>query len=135
MRKLKTALPSLKAKMPRMLKSHVVYQIKYPGCQSSYVGQATRHLSTRIREHSRNSSNVGKKLSQCGVALTEDNRQQQQLQQTFDLRGPSHIKREAKNQHKGRIQITRTYLEGLTNIFKTNISDHKTNCTRIWSSQ
>ena len=73
MRKLKTALPSLKAKIPRMLKSHVVYQIKCPGCRSSYVGQTTRHLSTRIREHSRNSSNVGEHLSQCGVVLTEDN--------------------------------------------------------------
>ena len=73
MRKLKTALPSLKAKIPRMLKSHVVYQIKCPGCQSSHVGQTTRHLSTRIREHSRKSSNVGEHLSHCGVALTEDN--------------------------------------------------------------
>ena len=73
MRKLKIARPSLKAKIPRMLKSHVVYQIKCPGCQSSYVDQTTRHLSTRIREHSRNSSNVEEPLSQCGVALTEDN--------------------------------------------------------------
>ena len=72
-RKLKTALPSPKAKIPRMLKSHVVHQIKCPGCQSRYVGQTTRHLSTRIREHSRNSSNVGEHLSQCGVALSEDN--------------------------------------------------------------
>ena len=72
MRKLKTALPSLKAKVPRMLKSNVVYQINCPGCQSSYVGQTTRHLSTRIREHSRTSSNVGEHLSKCGVTLHEE---------------------------------------------------------------
>lgn len=41
-RKMMTALPSLKSKIPKAMLSNVVYHITCPGCQSSYVGQTTR---------------------------------------------------------------------------------------------
>ena len=46
--KLKTAVPSLKSKIPNHLCSSVVYHITCPGCSVSYVGQTTRHLTTRL---------------------------------------------------------------------------------------
>ena len=51
LRKLKTVLPSLKPPISQMLKSKVVYQITCPGCNASYVGQTSRHLTTRLNEH------------------------------------------------------------------------------------
>ena len=68
MRKMKTALPSLKSKILKTLMSRVVYQIKCPGCISNYVGQKTRHLVTRLHEHSRVSSHVGSHLK-CGQIM------------------------------------------------------------------
>ena len=70
-RKLKTALPSLKSPIPKMLLSNVVYQITCPGCQSSYVGQTTRHLTTRIQEHARPASHVGSHLSNCSQTMQD----------------------------------------------------------------
>ena len=70
-RKMKTALPSLKSPIPKLLLSHVVYQITCPGCQSSYVGQTTRHLTTRIQEHSRISSHVGDHLKNCNTTMED----------------------------------------------------------------
>ena len=67
--KLKTALPSLKSKVPTTLLSHVVYHIKCPGCNSSYARQTTRHLATRLQEHSRASSHVGTHLLNCGQTM------------------------------------------------------------------
>ena len=64
-RKLRTFLPSLKSKFDDELKSSVVYQIVCPGCQSSYVGQTTRHLTTRINEHQRSTAPVSQHLSVC----------------------------------------------------------------------
>ena len=69
-RKLKTALPSLKSPVPKMFLSNVVYQITCPGCQSSYVGQTTRHL-TRIQEHARPASHVGSHLSNCSQTMQD----------------------------------------------------------------
>ena len=65
MRKMKTALPTLKSKIPKLLQSHVVYEIICPGCKSSYVGQTARHLTTRLCEHSRDSSHMGTHLKIC----------------------------------------------------------------------
>ena len=33
------------------LKSNVVYEFKCGGCNSTYIGQTTRHFATRIKEH------------------------------------------------------------------------------------
>ena len=76
-RKMKTALPSLKSPIPKLLLSNVVYQITCPGCQSSYVGQTTRHLTTRIQEHSRvgehlkTPSHVGEHLKNCNATMDD----------------------------------------------------------------
>ena len=50
-RKLKTILPSLKAPVEKPLKSMVVYKICCSRCDACYVGQTTRHLITRFKEH------------------------------------------------------------------------------------
>ena len=38
LKKLKTVLPSLKPRVPFVLRSRVVYKIKCPHCEVSYVG-------------------------------------------------------------------------------------------------
>ena len=50
MRKLKTALPSLKEPTPKMLLINVVYKRRCPRCESCYVGFTTRHTITRDRK-------------------------------------------------------------------------------------
>ena len=37
--------------MPRLLHSCVVYKFTRAGCYSVYIGEKSRHLSTRVREH------------------------------------------------------------------------------------
>ena len=55
-----------------MLKSNVVYQIKYPRCNACYVGKTSRHLTDRIREHkSKSNGHVRKHLMKCGVDKDE----------------------------------------------------------------
>ena len=66
LRKLKTMLPSLKPRVPFVLRSRIVYQIKCPHCEVSYVGMTTRHLLTRFREHkSKSSGPIKKHFAQC----------------------------------------------------------------------
>ena len=40
-----------KNKVPKLMRSGVVYPFKCRCCSASYVGQTTRHLPTRISEH------------------------------------------------------------------------------------
>ena len=42
---------SFKDPIPNALKSFVVYQFTCAGCKSHYIGETTRHFSTRIKEH------------------------------------------------------------------------------------
>ena len=42
---------SVKDKIPKLLKSFVVYKFVCPGCNACYIGEITRHLSRRIEEH------------------------------------------------------------------------------------
>ena len=66
MRKLKTVLPSLKSSTKEILRSRVVYKLAYPGCNTCYVGQSTRHLLTRFREHKNDkSAPVFKHFQEC----------------------------------------------------------------------
>ena len=37
--------------IPKFLKSFVVYKFVCPGCNASYIGETSRYLSTRIKEH------------------------------------------------------------------------------------
>ena len=64
-RKLKTCVPSLKSSFDKDLKSHVVYEISCSGCESTYVGQTCRHVTTRIAEHQKLDSPVGLHVSNC----------------------------------------------------------------------
>ena len=55
----------------RDLKSHVVYEIKGNGCRSIYVGQRSRHVTTRITEHQKKDSQVGQHLVECRGATND----------------------------------------------------------------
>ena len=65
---MKTIMPSLKPRIPHMLQSNVVYQITCPGCNSSYVGQTTRQLQRRFREHMGNKGPVKTHLDICNIS-------------------------------------------------------------------
>ena len=43
---------NVKDPIPKSLKSFVVYKFVCPDCNVCYLGETTRHLSTRIKEHS-----------------------------------------------------------------------------------
>ena len=64
-RKLRTCLSTLKAPFDKNLKSHVVYKVTCNGCSSIYVGQTSRHVTTRISEHQEKDSPVGQHLIEC----------------------------------------------------------------------
>ena len=70
-RKLRSCLPNLKSSFDRDLKSHVVYEIKCNGCGSIYVGQTSRHVTTRITEHQKKDSQVGQHLVECRGATND----------------------------------------------------------------
>ena len=42
---------TFKDAIPKLLKSFVIYKFAWPGCNACYIGEITRHLSTRIEEH------------------------------------------------------------------------------------
>ena len=42
---------NVKDPIPNFLKSFFVYKFVCPGCNAGYIGETTRHLSTRIKEH------------------------------------------------------------------------------------
>ena len=41
---------SVKESVPKYLKSFVIYRFTCPACNASYIGEITRHLTTRIKE-------------------------------------------------------------------------------------
>ena len=67
LRKLKTVLPSLKPAVDKPVRSHTVYQITCPRCNSCYIGATTRCLLVRFREHLKPSQPVGKHARNCNV--------------------------------------------------------------------
>ena len=65
-----------KACVPRSLRSNIVHKFTCAECNSQYVGEKSRHLSTRVREHlfSDKNSHVYKHLkvsSACREACDE----------------------------------------------------------------
>ena len=48
---------SFKDRTPDALKSMVVYQFTCAGCNSCYIGETSRHFSTRIKEHTMRDKN------------------------------------------------------------------------------
>ena len=73
MKKTKNFLPSLKPVVPKMLQNNVVYKIKCPGCESSYVGQTVRHLQRRFKEHLGNKGPVKTHLETCSISNPNEN--------------------------------------------------------------
>ena len=65
LRKLKTVLPSLKPVIDKPIRSGIVYKIICPRCEACYVGQTSRHLITRFKEHVKVNQPVGKHLEAC----------------------------------------------------------------------
>ena len=54
-----------------MLRSKVVYKIVCPGCNASYVGQTSRHLTTRLNEHLTRKGPVKEHLETCHSRIDE----------------------------------------------------------------
>ena len=69
-RKIRTFVSTLKAKVPDEIASRVVYQITCPSCHACYVGQTDRHTCTRFGEHkTRRSEPVRKHFEPCAKRL------------------------------------------------------------------
>ena len=49
-----------------------VYKITCPRCNACYVGQTSRHLQTRFKEHKRNSGPVNNHITSCAANVTEE---------------------------------------------------------------
>ena len=72
LRKLKTVLPSLKPAVDKMFKSGVVYEITCPRCSACYVGQTSRHLTTRFHEHRTKAGPIKTHVARCRTKLTSE---------------------------------------------------------------
>ena len=71
MNKLKSSLPPLKPPIEKCHKSGVVYKFSCPRCSSCYVGQTSRHLICRFKEH-RRSGPVAEHWQKCGIKVSLD---------------------------------------------------------------
>ena len=69
LRKLKTVMPSLKPAVEKTLRSGIVYKISCSRCHACYVGQTSRHIITRFKEHINKNKPVGKHLKACNVRV------------------------------------------------------------------
>ena len=49
----------------------MVYEIKCNGCGSIYVGQTSRHVTTRIAEHQKKDPQLGQHLVECRGATND----------------------------------------------------------------
>ena len=63
--------PTLKSTFDRDLKSQVVIEVKSNGCGFIYVGQTSRHTTTRITEHQKKDSQVVQHLFECRAAKND----------------------------------------------------------------
>jgi len=70
--KVENCATPLKPPVEKLLKSHVVYQIKCSSCDASYVGQTTRHLTTRLSEHKSRKGRVKDHFIQCKNHIDND---------------------------------------------------------------
>ena len=72
LRKFKTVLPSLKPPVEKMLKSEVVYQLTCPRCEACYIGQTSRHIQARLKEHLQRPGPMRTHLQQCNTTIGAD---------------------------------------------------------------
>ena len=55
------------------MKSGVVYNLTCPRCSACYVGQTSRHMQTRLKEHILREGPMKSHLSKCDTTLAEAN--------------------------------------------------------------
>ena len=60
--KLRSQVCQLKAPIPDVYKSKVVYKITCPACSGAYIRQTVRHLATLLREHGMKNAAVFKQF-------------------------------------------------------------------------
>ena len=72
LRKTKSILSKLKTPVPHMLQNNLVYKITCPGCNASYVGQTSRLLQQRFREHVGSRGLIKNHFDLCQMTPTED---------------------------------------------------------------
>ena len=72
LQKTKSVISTLKVPVPYMLQSNVVYQITCPQCKLSYVGQTSRHVQQRFREHVGSQGIFKKHFEVCNVSPSMD---------------------------------------------------------------
>ena len=70
--KTKGEISYLKTPVPHMLQSNVVYKIKCPSCDASYVGKTFRLVKQRFGEHMGSSSFIRKHFENCNVIPSDD---------------------------------------------------------------
>ena len=70
--KTKFVVSQLKTPVPHMLQNNLVYQIKCPGCNASYVGQTSRLLKERFHEHVGSRGLIKTHFDSCQVVPTDD---------------------------------------------------------------
>ena len=70
--KTKACLHSLKQSIDKSLNSGVVYKLSCPRCPWCYVGQTSRHLITRMKEHNGKSKPVRRHFKACECEFTMD---------------------------------------------------------------
>ena len=58
--------------VPHMLQNNLVYKITCPGCNASYVGQTSRLLQQRFREHVGSRGLIKNHFDLCKITPTED---------------------------------------------------------------
>ena len=72
LKKTKNTVSTLKVPVPYMLQSNVVYQITCSQCKLSYVGQTSRHLQQRFKEHIGSQGLLRKHFETCDVSPSFD---------------------------------------------------------------
>ena len=75
LRKLKIVLPSLKPAIDHRVRSHLIYQITCPRCNSRYISKTDQYLEVRLRKHKCPSKPVEKHFRNCDAlkdVTTED---------------------------------------------------------------
>ena len=70
--KTKEEISKLKTPVPHMLQNNVVYQIICPGCNASYVGQTSRLLQQRFKEHVGPRGIITNHFEECNQIPTEN---------------------------------------------------------------
>ena len=70
--KTKSEVSALKTPVPHMLQNNLVYQINCPGCSASYVGQTSRLLQQRFKEHMGSRGLIKNHFEICGTLPSED---------------------------------------------------------------